>query len=147
MIEYQRKKGDDFQALLMQTLADRLAEASTECLHKFIRTAAWGYSSNEPSNPTNVLSQYYQGIRPAVGYPSMPDQSVIFKVDQLMPLKMAGIEVTENGAMNPAASTCGLIFSHPDSRYFMVGIIGDDQRADYAKRKGLTESELKKWLK
>jgi 5-methyltetrahydrofolate--homocysteine methyltransferase len=147
MIEYQRKKGDDFQALLMQTLADRLAEASTECLHKFIRTEAWGYSSNEPSNPTNVLSQYYQGIRPAVGYPSMPDQSVIFKIGQLMPLKMAGIEVTENGAMNPAASTCGLIFSHPDSRYFMVGIIGDDQRADYAKRKGLTESELKKWLK
>ena len=94
-----------------------------------------------------MLRQNYQGIRPAVGYPSLPDQSVIFDIDRLMPLTDIGISLTENGAMSPASSVSGLIFSHPESHYFMVGPVGDDQRCDYALRRHVSVEELKKWLR
>ena len=89
----------------------------------------------EMENPRHLLRQYYKGIRPAVGYPSLPDQSEIFDIDSIMPLSSIGISLTENGAMSPAASTCGLIIAHPESRYFTLGPIGDDQADDYQRRR------------
>lgn len=147
MISESKKSGDDYRAMLLQTVADRLAEAATEFIHKKTRKEIWGYSVDEEENPTNLLRQYYQGIRPAVGYPSLPDQSVIFQLDKILDLKSIGISLTENGAMSPAASTCGLMFAHPESRYFVIGEIGDDQRVDYARRRGMTSEDLAKFLK
>ena len=139
--------GDDYLILLRQTVSDRIAEASAELFHKRIRMQYWGYVDSEPDNPRNLLLQYYKGIRPAVGYPSLPDQSVIFDIAQTLPLDDIGITLTENGAMDPPSSICGLVISHPDSHYFMVGSIGDDQRADYAARRGIPVGELRKWLR
>lgn len=138
---------DEYRAMLLQTVADRLVEAATEYIHKRVRTELWGYVQTEKENPTNALRQYYQGIRPAVGYPSLPDQSVIFQLDRILDLSEIGVSLTENGAMSPASSICGLMLSHPKSRYFVIGEIGDDQRTDYAQRKGFTPEELKKFLK
>ena len=87
-----------------------------------------------------------QGIRPAVGYPSLPDQSVNFILDELLGMKEIGITLTENGAMHPHASVCGLIFAHPAAEYFAVGKIGDDQLEDYARRRGMPMSEVRKFL-
>lgn len=141
------KPEDEYRAMLIQTVADRLAEAATEYMHKLVRTDLWGYAVGEEENPANVLRQYYRGIRPAVGYPSLPDQSVIFQLDRLLDLSSIGISLTENGAMSPASSTCGLMFAHPDSRYFLLGEIGEDQRNDYARRRGMTSAELNKFLR
>ena len=128
---------EDYRAILYQTLSDRLAEAATELLHSRIRNTYWGYTYDvaEMENPRHLLRQYYKGIRPAVGYPSLPDQSEIFDIDSIMPLGSIGISLTENGAMSPAASTCGLIIAHPESRYFTLGPIGDDQADDYQRRR------------
>ena len=142
-----RKSGEEYKAMLVQTLADRLAEAGTECIHKRVRKEIWGYAPEEEDNATNALRQYYKGIRPAVGYPSLPDQSVIFTLDRLLEVGEIGITLTENGAMSPAASTCGLMFAHPDSQYFVIGKIGEDQRSDYSRRCGYSPEELNKWLK
>lgn len=147
MITCEREKGEEYRAMLLQTLADRLVEAATECIHKRVRTDLWGYAVNETENAKNLLRKYYQGIRPAVGYPSLPDQSVIFQLDKLINLQEIGISLTENGAMSPASSICGLMLSHPESRYFIIGEIGEDQRSDYAKRKGFSTDELRKFLK
>ena len=147
MIENSRQKGDEYRAMLLQTIADRLVEAATEYIHKRVRTELWGYATHEEENPANVLRQYYQGIRPAVGYSSLPDQRVIFRLDKLINLSSIGIAVTENGAMSPAASVCGLMISHPDSHYFMIGEVGKDQRVDYALRTGITPKELRKFLR
>lgn len=146
-IDEARGSGDEYLAMLCQTLSDRIVEASAELLHKRIRQTDWGYAEAEQDNPKNLLLQYYKGIRPAVGYPSLPDQSAIFEIDKLMPLSAAGITITENGAMSPASSVCGLVVAHPDSRYFMVGTVGEDQKEDYAARRGITKKELSKWLR
>ena len=149
MIDDAKNVGDEYEAIMLQTVADRIVEASAEIMHRRVRTELWGYAdaSTENGNPENVLRQNYQGIRPAVGYPSLPDQSVIFDIDRLMPLTDIGISLTENGAMSPASSVSGLIFSHPESHYFMVGPVGDDQRCDYALRRHVSVEELKKWLR
>ena len=104
----------------MQSIADRLAEAATEFIHARVRRELWGYAKNEPQNVDNLLRQYYQGIRPAVGYPSLPDQKVIFQLDNLINLGEIGISLTVNGAMKPSSSTCGLMISHPESHYFVI---------------------------
>lgn len=135
MIQASREAGDEYRAMLIQSIADRLAEAATEFIHARVRREIWGYAKNEPQNVDNLLRQYYQGIRPAVGYPSLPDQKVIFQLDKLINLGEIGISLTENGAMIPSSSTCGLMISHPDSRYFVIGEIGDDQRTDYARHR------------
>ena len=142
-----QERDDDYRAMLMQTVADRLVEAATEYIHKRVRIELWGYAIDEVENTTNLLRQYYQGIRPAVGYPSLPDQSVIFQLDKLIDLNVIGISLTENGAMLPASSICGLLIAHSESRYFVIGDIGVDQRTDYARRKGFSSEELKKFLK
>ena len=93
-----------------------------------------------------MLKTRYKGIRPAVGYPSLPDQSIIFELDKLLNYNKSGISLTENGAMYPNASVSGLYFAHPLSRYFMIGKIDENQLADYARRKGKTTGEMRKWL-
>ncbi len=139
---------DDYRRLLMQTLCDRLAEAAASHLHSRVRREKelWGYSPDEKFTPHELNSEPYTGIRPAVGYPSLPDQSVIFIIDRLLGLDKIGIALTGSGAMQPHASVCGLMFAHPSARYFGVGRISDEQFRDYARRRGLSECELRKFL-
>lgn len=139
--------GDDpYQQLLVQTLADRLAEAATERMHLYVRRTAWGYAPDEDLPIADLLQEKFQGIRPAVGYPSLPDQSVNFLIDRLLDLSRIGIRLTENGAMHPHASVSGLMLAHPAARYFAVGRIGNDQLEDYARRRGLPTDDMKKFL-
>lgn len=140
--------GDDdpYRQLLVQTLADRLAEAATERMHLYVRRTAWGYAPDEDLPIADLFQEKFQGIRPAVGYPSLPDQSVNFLIDRLLDLSRIGIRLTENGAMHPHASVSGLMLAHPAARYFAVGCIGHDQLEDYARRRGLPLEEMKKFL-
>lgn len=137
---------DPYKHLLVQTLSDRLAEAATEKMHEHVRKVAWGYAPDENLTFAELLVEAYQGIRPAVGYPSLPDQSVNFLLNELLDMKQIGITLTENGAMHPHASVCGLIFAHPAAEYFAVGKIGEDQLTDYARRRGMTIAEMRKFL-
>lgn len=137
---------DPYKHLLVQTLSDRLAEAATEKMHESVRKEAWGYAKEENLTIPDLLIEKYQGIRPAVGYPSLPDQSVNFLLDKLLGMGQIGITLTENGAMHPHASVCGLMFAHPASEYFSVGKIGEDQLQDYAKRRGMSVEEIRKFL-
>lgn len=137
---------DPYKHLLVQTLSDRLAEAATEKMHEYVRKEAWGYAKEEKLTIPDLLIEKYQGIRPAVGYPSLPDQSVNFLLDKLLDMEKIGISLTENGAMHPHASVCGLMFAHPASEYFSVGKIGEDQLQDYAKRRGMSVEKMRKFL-
>ena len=137
---------DDYKRMLAQTLSDRLAEATAEKLHEDVRKKLWGYAPDENLSVKDLHNEKYQGIRPAVGYPSLPDQSVNFLLDELLDMKQIGISLTENGMMKPHASVCGLMFAHPASRYFSIGKIGEDQLADYAARRGMSIEETKKFL-
>ena len=137
---------DPYKHLLVQTLTDRLAEAATEKMHEYVRKTAWGYAPDESLSIPDLLAEKFQGIRPAVGYPSLPDQSVNFILDKLLNMKQIGITLTENGAMYPHSSVCGLMFSHPRSHYFAVGKIGEDQLEDYARRRGKPIDEMRKFL-
>ena len=137
---------DPYKHLLVQTLSDRLAEAATEKMHEYVRKEAWGYAKDENLGMADLLVEKYQGIRPAVGYPSLPDQSVNFLLDELLDMKQIGISLTENGAMYPHASVCGLMFAHPVSEYFSVGKIGEDQLEDYARRRRRSIEEMRKFL-
>ena len=137
---------DDYKRILVQTLSDRLAEATAEKLHEDVRKKLWGYAPDENLSVKDLHNEKYQGIRPAVGYPSLPDQSVNFLLDELLDMKQIVISLTENGMMKPHASVCGLMFAHPASRYFSIGKIGEDQLADYAARRGMSIEETKKFL-
>lgn len=143
----QRDGTDDlYRSLLWQTLTDRLAEAATEKMHQYVRREAWGYAPNEELTMAQLFQEHFQGIRPAVGYPSLPDQSVNFILDGLLDFSLVGIRLTENGAMQPHASVCGLMLAHPAARYFAVGPIGTDQLEDYASRRGLSVETMRKFL-
>jgi 5-methyltetrahydrofolate--homocysteine methyltransferase len=135
-----------YDAILVKTLADRLAEAAAEWLHYKVRTEIWAYAPAEPFDVEYLLRSQYQGIRPAIGYPSLPDQSVIFDLDKLVNFNKLGISLTENGAMFPTASVAGLYFAHPKSKYFMIGKIDTAQLAEYAQQRGKTTEEMRKWL-
>lgn len=137
---------DDYKRMLAQTLSDRLAEATAEKLHEDVRKKLWGYAPDENLSVKDLHNEKYQGIRPAVGYPSLPDQSINFLLDELLDMKQIGISLTENGMMKPHASVCGLMFAHPASHYFSIGKIGEDQLADYAARRGMSIEETKKFL-
>jgi len=137
---------DDYKRMLVQTLADRLAEATAEKLHEDIRKTTWGYAPNENLSVKDLHNEKYQGIRTAVGYPSLPDQSVNFVLNELLDMKQIGISLTENGMMKPHASVSGLMFAHPASCYFSIGKIGEDQLTDYANRRGMNIEEMKKFL-
>lgn len=137
---------DPYKHLLAQTLSDRLAEAATEKMHEYVRKVAWGYAPDESLSIADLLMERFQGIRPAVGYPSLPDQSVNFLLDQLLDMRQIGITLTENGAMHPHASVCGLMLAHPAAHYFSVGKIGEDQLQDYARRRGIPVGTMRKFL-
>ena len=129
--------GDDYSALMLKSLADRLAEAFAEWLHRKVRTELWGYARGEALDNAALIREEYRGIRPAPGYPACPDHSVKTALFDVLGAGDAGMEVTENYAMLPAASVSGFYLAHPDARYFAVGRIGDDQLADYAARSGV----------
>ena len=137
---------DDYSAIMLKSLADRLAEAFAECLHKKVRTDLWGYAQQEALNTEALIAEKYQGIRPAPGYPACPDHSVKSDMFALMQCEDIGMAVTESMAMTPAASVSGFYIGHPDSTYFNVGRIGDDQVQDLAKRRGMDETALKRLL-
>lgn len=137
---------DDYQHLLAKTLGERLAEAAAEKIHETIRKEVWKYATDEHLSIRQLLNEEYQGIRPAVGYPSLPDISVSFLLDKLIDMKRIGIRLTENGMMQPHASVCGLMFSHPASRYFSVGKIDEEQLADYARRRDCPVDTMRKFL-
>ena len=139
---------DDYLNMMAQTLSDRLAEATAEKLHEEVRRdrAYWGYVPDENLTVEQQHREEYQGIRPAIGYPSLPDTSANFLIDQLIDMKQAGIRLTETGMMTPHASVSGFMFAHPKSRYFELGKIGDDQLRDYARRRGVPVELMRRFL-
>ena len=143
-----QEQHDDYNKIMLQALADRLAEAFTELLHQKVRKEYWGYAKDENISMEDLIKEKYQGIRPAPGYPACPDHTEKYKLFELLnATKEIGVELTENLAMYPASSVCGWYFAHPESKYFGVGKIERDQLEDYAKRKGMTMDEATRWLR
>ena len=143
-----RHSGDDYAGILIKALADRLAEAAAEYLHERVRREIWGYAASETLDTRDLIAERYRGIRPAPGYPACPEHSekrLLF--DLLDAERRTGIRLTEHFAMLPAASVSGWYFAHPESRYFGVGKIGEDQVADYARRKGVDPAMAHSWLR
>jgi 5-methyltetrahydrofolate--homocysteine methyltransferase len=146
-LEQFEKAHDDYNALLLKALADRLAEAFAEYLHQQLRTRFWGYAPDEALKNEDLIREKYQGIRPAAGYPACPDHTEKELIFDLLDVKQhTCMELTETYAMYPAASVSGLYFSHPESKYFRVGKIKRDQVEDYARRKGMPVSKVEQWL-
>ena len=146
-LERFRAEHDDYNAILLKSLADRLAEAFAERLHQRVRKEFWGYAADEQLSNDALIAESYQGIRPAPGYPACPEHSekrVVF--DLLKATDNADITLTDHFAMYPAASVSGLYFSHPDSKYFVVGRVTKEQVADYAKRKEVDLAQAERWL-
>ena len=139
-------EGDTYKAVLLQTLTDRLAEALSEYLHERVRKSYWGYAANEKLTVEELFKTHYQGIRPAIGYPSVPDQKQVFLLDKLLNLSQISVTLTENGAMLPTASVCGFYIAHPEASYFMVGEISEEQLSDYAVRRNLPVDEVRALL-
>jgi 5-methyltetrahydrofolate--homocysteine methyltransferase len=141
-----RAKNDDYNAIMAEALADRLAEAFAECLHQQVR-CEWGYGCHEYLSHEDLIHEKYRGIRPAAGYPACPDHTEKGAVWRLLDVeKNTGMLITESFAMWPGSSVSGLYFAHPQARYFTLGKIGADQVADYARRKGMTVAEVERWL-
>ncbi|WP_298890738.1 methionine synthase [uncultured Serinicoccus sp.] len=138
---------DDYGAIMVQVLADRLAEAFAEWVHREVRTELWGYAPDEDLAPHDLIKERYDGIRPAPGYPAQPDHTEKFTLWSLLDAQeQAGMTLTEHGAMSPNSAVSGLIVGHPESRYFSVGRIGSDQVEDYARRKGWDVVTAERWL-
>lgn len=147
IVEQFEKDHDDYNSIMIKALADRLAEAFAEHLHKLVRKEYWGYAADENYSNEELIKEKYIGIRPAPGYPAQPDHTekpIIFSLLDVE--KNAGIKLTESMAMYPAASVSGLYFSHPEAKYFSVGKIEKDQVLDYHRRKGISVEEIEKWL-
>jgi 5-methyltetrahydrofolate--homocysteine methyltransferase len=138
---------DDYSAILLESLADRLAEAFAERLHERVRKEYWGYGADEHLDNEGLLKERYDGIRPAPGYPACPDHTEKSTLWELLNVEQTtGISLTESMAMWPGAAVSGWYFSHPQSQYFVVGRIAKDQVEDYAKRKGMDLATAEKWL-
>lgn len=137
---------DPYEKMMMQLLADRLAEATAERLHEEVRKHYWGYAPDEQLSMADMQQEKFQGIRPAVGYPSLPDTSLNFVLNQLIDMQQIGIRLTESGAMKPHASVSGLMMAHPKACYFSLGKIGEDQLRDYARRRGVPVELMRKFL-
>jgi 5-methyltetrahydrofolate--homocysteine methyltransferase len=137
---------DDYSAIMLKALADRLAEAFAECMHARVRRDLWGYAAAETLSNEELIKEQYQGIRPAPGYPACPDHSVKQQMFALLQCQDIGMTLTESMAMTPAASVSGFYLAHPEARYFNVGRIGDDQVHDLAKRQGVAEKDLQRLL-
>ncbi len=141
-----KRANDDYSAIMVKALADRLAEAFAERLHQRVRKEFWGYASDEALSRDDVIAEKYRGIRPAPGYPAQPDHTEKGTLFKLLDSQRIGVKLTESYAMWPGAAVCGLYFSHPQSHYFGVGKIERDQVEDYAKRKGWSVAECERWL-
>lgn len=147
LIEECKLNHDDYREIMIKALADRFAEATAEYLHQVVRTKLWGYASTESLSNEELIREKYQGIRPAPGYPACPDHTEKEKIWEILQVKEnIGLSLTESYAMYPAASVSGYYFSHPDSRYFAVGRINEDQLTHYAEQKGMSIVDCKKWL-
>jgi len=147
LLEKYQAEHDDYRAIMVKALADRLAEAFAEHLHERVRKELWGYAPNEQLDNEGLIKEKYQGIRPAPGYPGCPDHTEKVTLFNLLKAEeQTGVVLTENLAMYPAASVSGLYFAHPEARYFGLGKIGEDQVADLARRKGMPQQELERWL-
>lgn len=147
LIQHYEQDHDDYNAIIVKALADRLAEAFAELMHKRVRKEIWGYAADEGLDNNELIAEKYMGIRPAPGYPACPEHTekrILF--DLLDAEEKTGIQLTESFAMYPAASVSGFYFAHPESKYFGLGKIGKDQLEDYAERKGMTIEEAEKWL-
>jgi 5-methyltetrahydrofolate--homocysteine methyltransferase len=136
---------DDYNAIMVKALADRLAEAAAEWLHRTARQQ-WGYGSSERLSNEDLIGEKYRGIRPAPGYPAQPDHTEKATLFALLDAERIGIRLTESFAMHPAASVSGLYFAHPESRYFAVDRLTRDQVEDYARRKRMSVREIERWL-
>ena len=137
---------DDYNAIMAEAIADRLAEAFAEYLHKRVRDE-WGFGKSENLAPDDLIAEKYRGIRPAAGYPACPDHTEKAELWDLLDAEPhTSIKLTESFAMWPGASVSGLYFAHPDSKYFAVGKLGQDQVEDLSRRKGKTVSEMERWL-
>jgi 5-methyltetrahydrofolate--homocysteine methyltransferase len=141
-----KRANDDYSAILVKALADRLAEAFAERLHQRVRKEFWGYAPDESLSNEELIAEKYRGIRPAPGYPAQPDHTEKATLFRLLAAERIGVKLTESFAMWPGAAVCGLYFSHPDAEYFGVGKIERDQVEDYARRKGWSVSEAERWL-
>jgi 5-methyltetrahydrofolate--homocysteine methyltransferase len=138
---------DDYRSILLKSLADRLAEACAEWLHRKLRTEIWSYAAGEALEVEDLIREQYRGIRPAPGYPACPDHSEKAMLFQLLDAeKRIGLRLTESFAMYPASSVSGYYFSHPKSQYFVVGRLSREQVADYAQRKGVPQAQAERWL-
>jgi 5-methyltetrahydrofolate--homocysteine methyltransferase len=141
-----RAQHDDYNAIMAEAIADRLAEAFAECLHKRVRDE-WGYGRSEHLSPADLINEQYRGIRPAAGYPACPDHTEKGTLWRLLNVEAStGMQLTESYAMWPGSSVSGLYFAHPEARYFTLGKIDRDQAADYAARKQMTVSDVERWL-
>ena len=136
---------DDYRAIMVKALADRLAEAFAEYMHEVARRE-W-YETGPKLSGEELIGEKYRGIRPAFGYPACPDHSEKHKLFDLLGARSIGMDLTESGAMTPTAAVAGLYFAHPQSKYFMVGKVGRDQVEDYARRKGMPFAETERWLR
>jgi 5-methyltetrahydrofolate--homocysteine methyltransferase len=137
---------DDYSAIMLKALADRLAEAFAERLHQRVRTEFWGYAADEALSNEDLVAEKYRGIRPAPGYPACPDHRVKRAMFEVLKAGEIGMGLTESLAMTPAASVSGFYLAHPEATYFNVGRIGEDQVADWARRMGLEEAEARRGL-
>ncbi len=146
VIEKFEKENDDYSAILVKTLTDRLAESAAEVLHERVRKQYWAYAPEENCTLSDLFRVQYRGIRPAVGYPSMPNQSDNFRLNKIIELSQADISLTEHGAMYPNATVSCIMFAHPDAGYFSIAKIGADQLADYSQRADIPANEAEKWL-
>lgn len=145
-IQHYEDQDDDYSAILLKSIADRLAEAFAELIHYRVRTDIWGYSPDEPFDTENFNRERYQGIRPALGYPACPDHSEKRTLFDLIGAEKLGITLTEHFSMYPNASVSGVYLAHPQASYFGVGKVGDDQVADLAQRKGISVQQMEKWI-
>lgn len=146
VIDRYESSGDRYSSLLLRSLLDRLAEAASEYVHCLVRKSIWGYARHENLSNSELFEGRYNGIRPAFGYPMLPDQTLIHSISPLLPFDKLGITLTENGAMHPQSCVCGLYIASENARYFNIGTIGTDQLTDYAMRRGISVDEARRIL-
>jgi 5-methyltetrahydrofolate--homocysteine methyltransferase len=137
---------DDYSAIMLKALADRLAEAFAERMHQRVRTEFWGYAAGESLSPEELIAETYRGIRPAPGYPACPDHTVKREMFRVLRADDAGMALTDSLAMTPAASVSGFYLAHPEAAYFNVGKITEDQLADWARRNALSRGDAERAL-
>ena len=147
LVEQFKQANDDYNAIMIEALADRLAESFAEWLHKHVRTEIWGHVADEGLSNDELIAEKYQGIRPAPGYPACPEHTGKDTLWDMADVEAnTGIQLTESRAMWPGAAVSGWYFSHPESRYFVVGRVAKDQVRDYAERKGWDVETAEKWV-